>query len=188
MVSRVPGLPKGPKSCPRWSPDGLRVAFVGRAGTDAMYGTRNVDLFVHDFAARRTTCLTAGSDLCMQAATLSDSGEPAFDAQVRWFPDGTAIFFRAGWHGSGLVASVPAHGGPVAFHAEPGAEHVIGTFSADGWRLACVRSTPRPGGLPCRARRGARDRHLQRRRMAACVRPLDAAARWPSMPSPARST
>ena len=146
VVSRVPGLPKGPKSCPRWSPDGLRVAFVGRAGTGAMYGTRNVDLFVHDFAAGRTTCLTEGSDLCLQAATLSDSGEPAFDAQVRWFPDGTAIFFRAGWHGSGLVASVPAHGGAVAFHTEPGAEHVMGTFSADGWRLACVRSTPTQPG------------------------------------------
>jgi len=146
VVSRVPGVGKGPKSCPRWSPDGLRVAFVGRAGKDAMYGTRNVDLFVHDFASKRTACLTEGSDLCMMAATLSDSGEPAFDAQVRWFPDGTAIFFRAGWHGSGMIASVPAHGGPVVLHTEPGAEHVLGTFSADGWRLACVRSTPTQPG------------------------------------------
>ena len=95
-VSRVAGLPKGPKSCPRWSPDGLRIAYAGKVGDAAMYGGRNVELFVHDFAARSTRCLTQGTDLCLMAATLSDSGEPGFDAQVRWFPDGTAVFFRAG--------------------------------------------------------------------------------------------
>ena len=145
-VSRVAGLPRGPKAAPRWSPDGLRIAFAGRAGTDGMYDTKNVELFVHDFAAGKTRCPTSGSDLCLMAATLSDSGDPGFEPQVRWFPDGTAIFFRAGWHGSGRIASVPAHGGPVALHTEPGAEHSLGTFSADGWRLSCVRSGPTAPG------------------------------------------
>ena len=141
-VSRVPGLPAGPKASPRWSPDGLRVAYVGKRGRVAMYGTGNAELFVHDFLARRTRCVTAGSDLCMMAATLSDSAEAGFDAQVRWFPDGSALFFRAGWHGSGRLASVPAQGGAVAFHDAPGHECSMGTFSADGWRLACVRTSP----------------------------------------------
>ena len=145
-ISRIAGLPAGPKAQPRWSPDGLRIAWAGRKGRDGLYDTKNVGLWVHDFAAGTTTCLTDGTDLCLMAATLSDSGEPAFEPQHRWFPDGTALFFRAGWHGSGRVASVPAHGGPVAFHTEPGAEHVLGSFSADGWRLACVRSTPTEPG------------------------------------------
>ncbi len=142
VVSRVPGLPAGPKASPRWSPDGLRVAYVGKKGRVAMYGTGNAELFVHDFVARRTRCVTAGSDLCLMAATLSDSVEAGFDAQLRWFPDGSALFFRAGWHGSGRLASVPAAGGAVTFHDAPGHECSLGTFSADGWRLACVRSSP----------------------------------------------
>lgn len=138
----IPGLPKGPKSQPRWSPDGMRMAWAGREGKDGMYGTGNVELFVHDFASRKTKCLTEHSDYCLMAATLSDSGEPAFEPQLRWFPDATAIFFRIGWQGSGRIASVSAHGGPIAFHTEEGAEINLGTFSGDGWRLSAVRSSP----------------------------------------------
>lgn len=142
VLSKIPGLAKGPKSQPRWSPDGMRIAWAGRTGPDGMYGTGNVELFVHEFQAKRTHCLTAKTDLCLMAATLSDSGDPAFEPQLRWFPDGTALFFRAGWHGSGRIASIPSHGGEVAFHTEPGAEFNMGTFSADGWRLSCIRSSP----------------------------------------------
>lgn len=141
-AARVAGLPVGPKCCPRWSPDGLRISYAGKSGKVPMYGTGNVSLFVHDLAARRTRCVTDGADVCLMAATLGDSGEGAADPQVRWFPDGTALFFRVGWHGSGRIASVPADGGRVAFHTAEGAECSLGTFSADGWRLACTRSTP----------------------------------------------
>ena len=140
-TARMTGIAKGPKSQPRWSPDGFSIAWAGRVGADSMYGTANVELFVHDCRARKTTCLTTKSDLCLMASTLSDAGDPAFEPQLRWFPDSSAIFFRAGWHGSGRVASVAARGGPIAFHTDLGAEISLGTFSADGWRLSCVRST-----------------------------------------------
>jgi len=145
-IGRMTGIPAGPKGHPRWSPDGTHIAWAGRIGSGGMYGTDNVELFVHDLVAHKTRSLTAASDLCLMAATLSDSGEAAFEPQLRWFQDGSAIFFRAGWHGSGRVASVSVNGGAVAFHTEAGAEISLGTFSADGWRLACVRSTPTQPG------------------------------------------
>ena len=143
---RLVGLPAGPKSHPRWSPDGLHIAYAGRVGKDSAYSTANLELFVHDLAARRARSLTAGTDACLMAATLTDTGDASFEPQLRWLPDGSAIFFRVGWHGGGLIASMGLDGGPIAFHSEPGEEASLGSFSADGWRLACIRSTPTQPG------------------------------------------
>jgi dipeptidyl aminopeptidase/acylaminoacyl peptidase len=141
-VAELPNQPDGPKSCPRWSPDGTTIAYAGRRGADGGYSTRNLELWAYDLRAKRARCLTGSTDYCLQAATLSDSAEAAFEAQIRWMPDSSAIILRIGWHGSGHIASIGAKGGAVALHTAPGAEHALGTISRDGLRIACVRSDP----------------------------------------------
>jgi dipeptidyl aminopeptidase/acylaminoacyl peptidase len=141
-VSELPHQPEGPKSRPQWSPDGTRIAYAGRSGADADWGAENLDLWVYDLGAKKAKCLTGSSDYCMSASTLSDTAEAAFDAQLQWMPDSSAIFMRVGWQGSGHIASIAATGGRVTFHTAPGAEHSLGTISQDGLRIACIRSEP----------------------------------------------
>ena len=43
-ITPVPGLPGGPKHFVRWSPDGKRLAYAGREGTDGEYSTDEITL------------------------------------------------------------------------------------------------------------------------------------------------
>ena len=141
-VAELKGLPPGVKRLPCWSPDGMCIAYAGRRGKDDGYSTDDLELWCYDLRTRRARSLTSRSGICLMAATLSDASDAAFEPQLRWFPDSGAIFFRAGIHGSGIVASVPADGGAVVQHSTPGAECSLGTFCADGSRLSVVRGTP----------------------------------------------
>lgn len=145
-VSELPGQPDGPKSHPRWSPDGSCIAYAARKGTDGTYSTDNLELWLYDLRAKKARSLTGTSDYCLLAATLSDSAEAAFEPQIRWAQDSQAIFMRIGWHGSGHIASVartPRPGGVgVVFHTDAGMDHSLGSLSDDGTRIACVRATP----------------------------------------------
>lgn len=141
-VAELPNQPEGPKSAPRWSPDGAHIAYAGRRGVDGGYSTRNLELWSYDLRSKRARCLSGATDYCLQAATLSDSADAAFEAQIRWMPDSSAIILRVGWQGSGHIASIGAQGGAIVFHTEPGAEHALGSISRDGTRIASVRSAP----------------------------------------------
>lgn len=141
-VRELPNQPAGPKASPRWSPDGSTIAYAGRKGRDDTYSTHNLELWRYDLVKSRASCLSAGTDYCLAAATLSDCADAAFQSSLRWTPDSKAIFMRLGWQGSGHIASVAATGGPVVLHTAPGAEHSLGTFCASGLRLATVRTSP----------------------------------------------
>ncbi len=145
-VAELANQPEGPKSNPRWSPDGSSIAYAGRRGEDGTYSTRNLELWVYDLKSKKARSLTGKTDYCMMAATLSDSAEASFEPQLRWAQDSCAIFMRIGWQGSGFIASVATHeprgGAGVVLHTEPGADHALGSLSDDGTRIACIRSTP----------------------------------------------
>ncbi len=138
----IPGLPEGPKRCPRWSPDGKTIAYGGRLGEDGSYSTENLELFVCDPSRGGARSLTRGTDYCLMAATLSDTSEARFDPVLECAPDGSRIYFRLGWHGESHVASVPVDGGEVCVHTSGPIELEMGNLSADGRLMALATGGP----------------------------------------------
>ncbi|HEV3300302.1 MAG TPA: S9 family peptidase [Planctomycetaceae bacterium] len=132
---KIAGLPLGPKQAVRWSPDGRSIAFAGREGKES-WGVHNTRLYLYDLKSDRTRDLTGSEDYCLSAATLSDSADPAFGAQIEWSPDSRRIFTNIGWHGESHVASIPAAGGTLTFHTKGRSIISLGNLSADGTRAA----------------------------------------------------
>jgi dipeptidyl aminopeptidase/acylaminoacyl peptidase len=138
---RIEDLPVGPKQAVRWSPDGRTIAFAGREGKES-WGVHNTRLYVYDVPGKKSRDLTAGEDYCLTAATLSDSADPAFGAQLEWSPDSRRIYTNIGWHGESHVASIPATGGPLTFHTKGRSIISLGNLSADGTRAALTSADP----------------------------------------------
>jgi dipeptidyl aminopeptidase/acylaminoacyl peptidase len=138
---KIEDLPVGPKQAVRWSPDGRSIAFAGREGKES-WGVHNTRLCVYDVPTRRCRDLTGGEDYCLTAATLSDSADPAFGAQLEWSPDSRRILTNIGWHGESHVASIPVSGGPLTFHTKGRSIISLGNLSADGTRAALILADP----------------------------------------------
>jgi len=138
-LREIPNQKDGNKGSVKFSPDGKFVAFVGREGRKEVWEARNVHLFVMDVASGKTRNLTSHTDYCMQAITLSDAREAAFDANFAWSPDGKTIYAQIGWHGETHVAGIPASGGEIYFITDGEAEHILGNISKNGERFALLR-------------------------------------------------
>ena len=132
---KIAGLPEGPKQTVRWSPDGRWIAYAGREGKES-WGVHNTRLYLYDVKSERTRDLTGGEDYCLAAATLSDSAEPSFGAQLEWSPDSRRILTNIGWRGESHVSSIPAAGGSLTFHTKGRSIVSLGNLSADGRRAA----------------------------------------------------
>jgi dipeptidyl aminopeptidase/acylaminoacyl peptidase len=137
---KIAEVPPGPKQAVRWSPDGRTIAFAGREGKES-WGVHNTRLYLYDLKEKRTRDLTGSEDYCLASATLSDSAEPAFGAQLEWSPDSRRIFMNIGWHGEMHVASIPVSGGKLTFHTKGRASIALGNLSADGTRAALSFAT-----------------------------------------------
>jgi dipeptidyl aminopeptidase/acylaminoacyl peptidase len=140
-LKALPGVPEGPKTAVRFSPDGKSIAYAGRIGRDASWGVENMELFVADAAKGKPRSLTAKTDYCLTAITLSDTAEAVFDANITWTPDSRRVLAMIGWHGEAHVASIPRRGGSVDMLTSGAAVHDMGNLSADGKTLAMLRST-----------------------------------------------
>lgn len=136
---KIPNLPQGPKSNPRYSPDGKQIAFAGRAGKEC-WGVRNTHLLVCDLQGEQLRNLTENTDYCLSAATISDTSEASFQEHFFWSADGKRLMMKVAWQGETHVASVPVSGEKTTFHTSGRQTVVLGNASADGKRFALVVS------------------------------------------------
>lgn len=136
----VPGQEDGDREAVKVSPDGKLVAWSGRMGRGALWGSRNQHLFVTDLRSGKTKDLTGDTDYCVAAATLSDTREAAFGATFEWSPNSKGLILTIGWHGETHVAHQPLNG-KLRFLTSGPYEYQIGNLSKDGKRIALCRGT-----------------------------------------------
>ena len=134
-VKRIAGLPEGWKSAARYSPDGSRLLFAGRAGRET-WGVRNTLLFSCQLDGSDLQDLTGHTDFCLSSTVLSDTAEASFGAHYEFTSDGRHVLLCFGWHGASVVATVPVSGGRVRLLTNGPASTVMGNLSEDGRRMA----------------------------------------------------
>lgn len=138
-LTAIPNLPAGPKESVIWSPDGKMLAFAGRVGEDSTYSTENLELYVCDAAKGNARSLTGREDYCLLAATLSDTAEVGFEANIKWSSDSKRIFMQIGWHGEAHVASIDLKSGSkIKFLTTGPSLNNMGNLSADGKSMALM--------------------------------------------------
>jgi dipeptidyl aminopeptidase/acylaminoacyl peptidase len=140
-LKKIPGLPRGPKERPIFSPDGRHIAYAGRIGTDPIYSVENLELFVCDPARGKARSLTADEDLCLLAICIGDTADVDFGPNFRWSRDSSRVFMKIGRQGESHIASVGLDGGPIIFHTSGAAEYDMGNLSDDGKRMALTKAT-----------------------------------------------
>ena len=141
-ITHLKQLPKGPKTNVKWSPDGKRLAWAGRDGTDGPYSTRNLDLWTCDATGKNARCLTEHTDWCLMACVLSDSADVSFAPNLQWSHDSRRILVSIGWHGQSHVASFPRDGSTPRMLTEGRSVITPGNCSADGRLMALMIDQP----------------------------------------------
>ncbi len=131
-ITPIPNLPKGPKDRVSWSPDGKLIAFAGREGTDGLYDTDNLELWVCDPIKGNARCLTGREDFCLMATALSDSADVSFAANLKWSPDSRRLFVQIGSEGESHIASISAAGGELNFHTTGPLMYGMGNVTGNG--------------------------------------------------------
>jgi len=138
----IPNLPEGPKACPKWSPDGSRIAYAGRKGEDDIYSVENLELWVCDPVKGNARSLTRKTDHCLLAVAISDTAEVAFGPSLQWRPDSRRILFKLGRHGQVHIASIRPSGGAVDVLTRGRIDHDMGNCSGDSSTIALTASEP----------------------------------------------
>lgn len=140
-LNPIPGQVDGTKSSPIWSPDGKAIAYVGREGRDSLWGALNDHLYVCDPKSGKRKDLTEKEDFCLSAATLGDTRDASFGANIRWAADSKRIFMLFGWHGEAHLSTIGIDGGRIKFLTKGETEYALGNLSADGKTLALACGT-----------------------------------------------
>ena len=129
---------RGPKDCMQWSPNGKWLAWAGREGDESTYSTENLELYVANATKGNAKSITSHIDRCLMAVTLSDTGDIAFGAQLRWAHDSKSILVKIGWHGEEHICSIPRAGGKLKLRTSGNAIHSMGNFANDGKTFAMM--------------------------------------------------
>jgi dipeptidyl aminopeptidase/acylaminoacyl peptidase len=74
---------------PAWSPDGTRIAFIGRDDPRAAYGLVNTQLFSASVSGGEPRCLTPAAQWTCGDYTATDTGGAGLPSAPQWRPDGS---------------------------------------------------------------------------------------------------
>jgi len=120
--------PKGAKGAPQFSPDGKRIAYIGRIGRGDWW--KNFSLWVvHADQKPNARNLTGKYDINVMGNTTNDLPGFAKTSPPTWSNDGKTIYFPIARHGNTILKSVASSGGKLTdVVAEKG---VVGTFLFD---------------------------------------------------------
>lgn len=138
-VKELRGVPAGPKTGLAWSPDGRSLAYASREGTEDIYGTENLELWVYDLDRSKARSLTSAEDYCLLSIALTDTSGAVFGPTIRWAPDSRNVYLLLGWEGESHVARIPRRGGPIEFLTQGKYLHSIGNVSVD--RVALLQGS-----------------------------------------------
>ncbi len=124
--ARLITTPVGPKSLPRFSPDGRWIAYFGHEGKKQSYKQTRVWIVPAD-GSGAAQCLTAAHDFNVSAWTINDMGHPAL-VPPTWSRDSNMIYFQVAHHGNTVLKKVDLTGQVDDVITADG---VVGTFAFD---------------------------------------------------------
>jgi dipeptidyl aminopeptidase/acylaminoacyl peptidase len=128
----------GPTGQPAWSPDGMRIAYVGH--DNVCRGATNSQVWIVPSAGGDPVCLTRGFDRSVGHHIISDMRTHPGAGGLTWTPDGARIFFMYADGASTQIASVPAAGGQVSPQTSGDHELIGCSLDRAARRVACVES------------------------------------------------
>ncbi|MGC9400408.1 MAG: S9 family peptidase [Anaerolineae bacterium] len=137
---RVP-TPVGQKQLPAFSPDGTRLAYVGREGRGDWWKNQGLWVVPVD-GSEAARPLTAGAEFNVAAITLNDVGGSKLMPPT-WSPDGRTLYVQTSYHGSTLLQAVDVSTGAVRPLVGAGGVVGVHNFDAARERVAYVRGTLR---------------------------------------------
>jgi dipeptidyl aminopeptidase/acylaminoacyl peptidase len=138
----IQGLPSGPKSTPRWSPDGKTIAFLGHLGRTVNWGSQNTRLYLISADGGEPIDLSADSDFCLEVASLSDTVDLGGRSVLEWKSDSTGLFVQIGWHGESQLGWADIATNSIQILTVGHHVLTIGSASKEGNRLAATLTTP----------------------------------------------
>jgi dipeptidyl aminopeptidase/acylaminoacyl peptidase len=135
--------PAGPAFCPRWSPDGKQIAFLGHDAPKGAWGVKNVHLWlVPAGGAQPARDLMPGFDRSCEDLVITDTKAAGHGPgqEPIWSADGRELYFIASDSGSCHLYRLPVAGGTPE-RLTDGAREVLHATAAKG-KFALLVSDP----------------------------------------------
>ncbi|MFO8036396.1 MAG: S9 family peptidase [Anaerolineales bacterium] len=126
--------PVGPKQLPVFSPDGKRIAYLGKEGRGV--GWKNTSLWVVPTeGGGQARNLTEAFDVDVSNPTINDMPGGLPMSSPAWSEDGSRLFSQVAQHGKTEIVSLRVEGDGESLETVVGGEGTLGAFSMDDGQI-----------------------------------------------------